>query len=394
MRETCYECGRELGGHEARYEIWGGEYVCEECSDRYYTRCEDCDELVLDEELVPVDDSAHYVCEDCAANYHTCSYCQELFSPHRIAIDTGRRTLCRFCYEDYFFSCAECGEVYHIDDAERVNDYYLCTECAENHRSPIQSYDFKPEPLFFGGGNAGYGVELEIDDGHHKEEAARAIDEVGEGHIYLKRDGSLSNAGFEIVTHPATMEYHTNHFPWSEICEMAESYGYHSHDTDTCGLHIHASRGLFGGNETEQDLTIAKIIILVDRWYEDYILRFARRRLSQMREWAGKPNAEIRPEDDNRTAVHKSKKTASSRYKAINLRNRHTVEFRFFRGTLKRDTIIASIQWVDTIVNYCKATPLKDLFSATWDEIFGNTGHRELTSYLKQRDLYLKKEAN
>src|SRR5690606_5834610 len=99
-------------------------------------------------------------------------------------------------------------------------------------------------------------------------------------------------------------------------------------------------------------------------------------------------NAEIKPEDSERAAVHKSKKTATDRYKAVNLRNYNTVEFRFFRGTLKRDTIIASIQWVDTIIKYCRNTPLKDLWSSGWDDIFGNTKHTELTNYLKQRNLY------
>jgi hypothetical protein len=192
----------------------------------------------------------------------------------------------------------------------------------------------------------------------------------------------------EIVTHPATLEYHAKHFPWSEICDVALSHGYSSHDTETCGLHIHASRSLFGNTAVEQDLTIAKIILLIDRWYDSYIVRFARRDLAKMRRWADKPNAGIRPDDDNVAAVDKSKKTATDRYKAVNLCNYSTVEFRFFRGTLRRDTIIASVQWTDAIIKYCRCTPLKDLFSATWEEIFCNTDHAELTEYLKQRGLH------
>jgi hypothetical protein len=113
-----------------------------------------------------------------------------------------------------------------------------------------------------------------------------------------------------------------------------------------------------------------------------------------MRQWAGKPNADIQPEDDDFDAVNKSKKTADSRYKAVNLCNSNTVEFRFFKGTLKRDTIIASIQWVDTIIQYCRSTQLKDLFSTDWDDIFGNTEHVELSNYLKQRNLYNTKGGN
>ena len=67
--------------------------------------------------------------------------------------------------------------------------------------------------------------------------------------------------------------------------------------------------------------------------------------------------------------------------------NYKTVEFRFFRGTLRRDTIIASIQWVDTIINYC-GQQFKRLVQFTWDDIFANADHMELTAYLKQHNLY------
>jgi len=234
-----------------------------------------------------------------------------------------------------------------------------------------------------------YGVELEVDDGDDDSICSKLC-EIEE--IYLKHDGSLS-CGFEIVTHPATLDYHANSLPWADICSIVRKAGYKSHDTSTCGLHIHASRAGFGGSVIEQDLTIAKIILLIDRWYDSYIVQFARRDIDKMRRWADKPNADIQPGDNEGDAVCKSKKSANSRYKAVNLCNCNTVEFRFFKGTLKRDTIIASVQWVDTIIQYCRNTPLKDLFNATWDDIFSNTGHEELTNYLKQRNLYnLKKD--
>ena len=128
-------------------------------------------------------------------------------------------------------------------------------------------------------------------------------------------------------------------------------------------------------------------MLLFDRWYDTEIVQFARRNLSNMRRWADKPDADIRPEDDDNTARSKAKNTAKHRYKAINLCNSHTVEFRIFRGTLKQNTILASIQWIDTLIKYCHETQLKDLFNVSWSDIFGNTGHVELTNYLKQRNL-------
>ena len=395
----CFECGEELEELlKTVYHIGGENYICEDCRETYYVYCDDCGELVHEDDVFPVNNNNRsvydfYVCRDCSDHYHTCDHCNQLYSEHHIAVNTIQITLCDDCYSDYYFTCAGCDDVVHLDDGETIDGYCYCASCAEEHRDPILPYSTKPEPIFYGG-NAGYGVELEIDDGDYKQEAARAIIEAAGDHIYLKEDGSLSYAGFEIVSHPATLDYHMNHFPWIGICETALGYGYKSHDTETCGLHIHASRSLFGSDQMEQDLTIAKIMLLVDRWYDTHIVQFARRDINKMRRWADKPNADIRPEDGDIEAVNKSKKTATDRYKAVNLCNRRTVEFRFFRGTLKRDTIIASIQWVDRIIQYCRNTPLKDLFSATWDNIFGNTGHTELTEYLKQRNLYNVKEEN
>ena len=390
----CFECGERIPNGEDMYNIGNENYICEDCRDNYYAYCDDCDELVLDADLIAVNDNHGFVCENCADDYYTCSHCRGLFSESYLAVDTYYITLCSDCYDDYYFTCEDCGEVYHVDDSRYINDCVYCESCANDHEADILPYSDKPKPIFFGDTRAGYGLEVEIDNGNDREEAARDIQAAGEDHIYLKEDGSLSYEGMEIVTHPATLDYHVNNFPWTDICDTALSYGYRSHDTDTCGLHIHASRSLFGDTILEQDLTIAKIILLIDRWYDTHIVQFARRNLSKMQRWANKPNADIRPEDCDFDAVSKSKKTADSRYKAVNLCNYSTVEFRFFKGTLKRNTIIASIQWVDTIIKHCRRTPLKNLFSTTWNDIFGNTGHAELTNYLQQRNLYNVKGEN
>jgi hypothetical protein len=390
----CFECERELQEGEDKYDIGNENYICEDCRDNYYYYCDDCDELVLGEDTIAVNDNHRFVCENCADDYYTCSHCRGLFDPGHIAVDTYYITLCDDCYENHYFVCEDCGDVYRIEDGRYIDGRVYCESCASNHEVDILPYNTKPTPIFFGDTRAGYGLEVEIDNGNDRQDAAQDIQAAGGDHIYLKEDGSLSYDGIEIVTHPATLDYHVNHFPWTEICDTALSYGYRSHDTDTCGLHIHASRTLFGGTLLEQDLTIAKIMLLVDRWYDSHILRFARRNLSKMQRWAGKPNADIRPEDGDIEAIHKAKKQAGDRYRAINLCNYNTIEFRFFRGTLRRDTIIASIQWVDTIIQYCRNTALKDLFNTSWEDIFSNTEHAELTEYLKQRNLYNTKGGN
>ena len=40
------------------------------------------------------------------------------------------------------------------------------------------------------------------------------------------------------------------------------------HNTSTCGLHIHLSRRYFGDSQDEQDLHIAKLILLISKFYD------------------------------------------------------------------------------------------------------------------------------
>jgi len=47
-----------------------------------------------------------------------------------------------------------------------INDCVYCESCASDHEADILPYSDKPTPVFFGGDRAGYGVELEIDDGN------------------------------------------------------------------------------------------------------------------------------------------------------------------------------------------------------------------------------------
>lgn len=73
-----------------------------------------------------------------------------------------------------------------------------------------------PVPFFMG-------VELEIDKGDNVRECASALKTLSEreDYFYLKSDGSLDN-GIEIVTHPCSLEYHENSFPWKEVVKTGQ----------------------------------------------------------------------------------------------------------------------------------------------------------------------------
>jgi len=393
MRETvqmmlCAECGAVID-YES-YTTTDGETVCRDCAESYPC-CDRCDGVITSGNVVEIDGGREYVCEDCAeCYYYRCDDCGEFVSLRRLWVERNI-AICDFCSDNYCI-CDDCDAVIHADHVRYMEGHYYCDDCEPSHRSVIRDYSYKPLPEFYGELSEWvkgyYGLELEIDDGEYREEAARCIQDAGGDCIYLKHDGSLSCDGFEIVTHPATLEYHMNTMPWRDIIRAARDYDYTSHDAGTCGLHIHASRSLFGADRTTQDLNIAKIILLVDFWWEQFIVPFSRRNYDQLNDWAKKPNAYITASDSEYEAICKAKQTSEyDRYKAINLKNTHTVEFRFFRGTLRRDTIIASIQFIDTLIKYVSGVKLKDLWDKTFKDVFGNTQYAELKDYLQKRKI-------
>ena len=75
------------------------------------------------------------------------------------------------------------------------------------------------------------------------------------------------------------------------------------------------------------------------------------------------------------------------RNSSLNLQNMNTIEFRLFRGTLKLNTFIASLQFVVVITRFVKSVKLNDIFTAKWSDVFCYTEYEELNQYLKERNL-------
>ena len=277
---------------------------------------------------------------------------------------------------------------------------YFCYDCWQERqrREVIHGYNYKPAPIFYGephfvnwtNTTMYMGVELEIDKGGEYHDHAKAIlDTVNathEEHCYCKHDGSIYN-GFEIVSHPATLEYHTNNIAWRELMQKALSMNYRSHDTDTCGLHIHISRNALGNTYDEQDNTIAKILYFVENnWYP--IIKFTRRTENNLAHWANRYGVEKTeyPVQD----TYDKAKSGYNRYKCINLQNSHTIEFRIFRGTLEHSTFIATLQFVNTLCSICKEISMDSVLYLDWYEFVSMIPetHTELIEYLKAKNLY------
>lgn len=412
-----YLCSDCLDAKLERHEIFRCEYcdeffdwgagqhddndyhVCDSCYNSYYTRCEDCGLIVYSDEThtARISWNRHItICEDCAMNgdYTTCSCCDSLVHTN-YSVSDDYTTICESCYNDYYYHCQECDRLIHSDDTywDEEDDTY-CEECYNNYGSrntnAIHEYSYKPHPEFYEcvdeNTNLFMGVELEVDRGRHNGEVAEEIIETMKNKIYCKRDGSLDE-GFEIVSHPCTLKYHTEKMEWNSIMKHLIDNGFRSHDTSTCGVHVHVSRGFFGDTNDEQDLHIAKLIMLIDKFWEK-VVTFSRRRSDNLNRWASKNNIEVTDEDMTEVIIDKIKKQKNSgRYKAINLTNLHTIEFRIFRGTLKHETFLATLQFVETLCHYAKQISLPEIWRVNFTDIFQNTEYTELRNYLESKGL-------
>lgn len=305
--------------------------------------------------------------------------------------------LCQTCYDRYYTRCSRCGDLLNYDDAYYTDDdddteYPYCYSCIDYVRNPrrhIQSYSYKPAPIFYGNGKRYFGVELELDDGGECNSNAAAIMCIANGeaeHIYCKHDGSLSD-GFEIVTHPMTLCYHMNNIPWEQVLKKAVQMGYLSHRAGSCGLHIHVNRNTFGSTEAEQEPAVARVLFFVENHWNE-LLRFSRRTRKQMEQWAARYGRKDNPKEQ----IEHVKSNFRDRYRAVNLTNYATIEFRMFRGTLRYNTLIATLQLVNEICELACCLSDDEMEALTWTDFcarIGNLHYPELVQYLKERRLYI-----
>ena len=81
-------------------------------------------------------------------------------------------------------------------------------------------------------------------------------------------------------------------------------------------------------------------------WQE--LVKFSRRTPENLNRWSARYST---ISDTAEETYSKSKDKRMGRYVALNLENYNTIEFRLFRGTLKLNTFIATLQLVNEICN-------------------------------------------
>ena len=260
----------------------------------------------------------------------------------------------------------------------------------------IEEYDYDCEPEFFSDKSSDedfyMGVELEVDAGGDDDHSILILENIlGTDYAYYMRDGSLNN-GFEIAMMPSTLAYvNKNMLKFSDAFQYLASLGYRSHDTNTCGLHIHFDRTAFGTRPSVQKLKAAYLALIMERNWNQ-ITKFARRTRSQMNNWSvnKKLSGDVYHDDTEQTFTQKfeGKYMDRSKYNALNCNHRYTFELRLFKGTLNANTYLATMQFTHNLINVAKhCKTLDEAQQIKFADIISYKSYPELTKYLGQRAL-------
>ena len=76
------------------------------------------------------------------------------------------------------------------------------------------------------------------------------------------------------------------------------------------------------------------------------------------------------------------------RYTAVNLTNDETIEIRIFRGTLKLNTLLATLQMVNAMCDVALSLSDEELQALSWHDFLNRVYQPELIQYLKERNVY------
>jgi hypothetical protein len=318
--------------------------------------------------------SMQYMCRECMEAYSfTCTNCSIVCHTEqqvnaRMAGTTDTVRICAACASNHFTACADCHFYVPRSTVQRDESdmQYRCADC---YGASIRSYNFRLNlaPVGTSKHNIFFGGELEVEVWSDGTEQSRRnkVKEVREAlgnFVEVKADGSLTpNRGFEIVTRPASITEHKKN--WPKFFDSGVVKDLKSFQTKTCGIHFHVSR------KPLSELAIAKIVCFVNarhnRRFVEMVAgrsseqwsKFIAKRLHDKENWAEAlyPIYDTVNGIKQITSWKKSKqwKNNERKYEAVNLRHKETIEFRIFRGTLKKESFFKNLEFVDAVVRFC-----------------------------------------
>jgi len=309
----------------------------------------------------------------------------------------GRRsteTWCESCMEDARW-CEDTEDYRHEDYAYSHGDgnYYSYEEEPEPEPSRAMSYSTNAlkhvsadtSIICAPFGEFTMGIELEItSESNNVSDAIEDVrDQLGESYCIIKEDGSLPDNGFEIVTAPRGLPEHIAKFKAWNI-----DPAYRAWDVGQCGMHVHIDSRAF------TRLTIGKFIMFInDANNRNFIRKIAGRHPALDNQAARYCRAEDQGAMD--TPIKAIKGKDADRFFMVNMQNLkeeesrrlgfkdkfdsgkyNTVELRIFRASLKKDRLLAQIEFAHAGVFFCRASSYRELNGTSFLKWLKTTDNR------------------
>jgi len=387
---VCVECGEMIQGESVEID---GQYYCSDCFNDNYFYCDDCEKIESRDNGYWIDRESKMICEDCCNNHYVyCHDCSEYVHEDDCYYVTGRDYyICEDCRDsgDYI-TCESCGDLFHINDAtysERYDRYY-CDSCYDDiNDGLLYSYhEFNDWELFKGKDETydsvpyyiGKEIELEPKNNYCLEELVDTM--TRNINAVAMEDGSLRNESAEIVTHPESWQYLLEHKEnYKKFFEEVEHLEYG--DAGSAGLHFHVTR-------PNEDV-IARLLVIMES-FKDEIKKLSRRTQNQLESWAtfltDECNNKLKSIQYKSTKYLKDEylKSSHGRYRALNLTNYKTIEFRFFNGANNFEEFWGALQFIHNLMEVA-LDETRDINTINWKELISG---EELENQARLLDVY------
>lgn len=127
--EECVHCGNSYDEDSMEY-IDSAGYLCEDCLDSYYSKCDDCYNYFMDEDLISPSNTSRMFCEDCLdSNTFVCENCNERITNNDRSYALGD-DYCLECVED-MEQCVNCDKPLPNGGVDKDGETY-CDDCFED----------------------------------------------------------------------------------------------------------------------------------------------------------------------------------------------------------------------------------------------------------------------
>jgi len=349
---TCHCCAHEVFG-EAHGSDECDNLLCESCVERDYLYSSVMGAYVHSGVAWPV-----YDCLGAYERQDADDWVTSDFGRHRrdlLRPDNGDH--CFFsseeAYEDWYAS-------YYDNDYDEDDDDSRSSRLIQDYHSGDEvghipsAYDKRKPGVWMG-------LELEIECGSNiRDEIAESINNhvnTDRRYVMFEEDGSLSH-GFEVISGYTGLDTHE---AWLKRFANANLKGCKSHDTNTCGLHVHITKADLSPFEA------ARLMLFIHNPSNEKLIRAVARRYGKSAGYAKFVDKTASIGDSDR-AIHaavlaKNNLTCMNydRYEALNFQPRKTVEFRLYRGTLKVETIMACLEFTWLSYFFAKQTSITHL---------------------------------